>query len=78
MLSEACDNGKLLAVFAECIKLVCEGSLELFSSDVGELGFGDEGFRFSTDKFLFKDDNSWRVRLLIFQLRNLISNLLFA
>jgi hypothetical protein len=78
MLAIAGDDGKLLAVFAEGIELVCERSLELLSGDVGELGFSDEGLGFSTDKLLFKDDDARGVWLLVFELGNLVSDLLLA
>lgn len=78
VLSVAGNNGKLLAVLAHGIKLVSKGSLELLTSDVGQLSLGDEGLGFSTHKLLLKNDNLGRVGLLVLQLSDLVGNLLLA
>lgn len=41
VLSVSGDDGDLLAVLAERIKLVLEGGFDLLAGDVGQLGFGD-------------------------------------
>lgn len=78
MLAVSSDDGKLLTVLAQCVELVCESCLELLTSDVGKLGFSDEGFRFRTDEFLFKDNDTGGVGLLVFELSDLIGNFLLA
>lgn len=78
VLSVTSDNSKLLAVFAESIELVGVGRLQLLTSDIGELGFGDEGLGFGTDKFLFKNYNLGGVGLLVLELCDLVGDLLFA
>jgi hypothetical protein len=42
VLAVASNDGNLFAVLAESIKLVGVGSLDLLTSDVGELGLGDQ------------------------------------
>lgn len=78
VLSVASNNGKLLTVLAHGIKLVGKGSLELLTSDVGQLCLGNEGLGFSAHKLLLKDDNLGGVGLLVLQLSDLVGNLLLA
>lgn len=78
MLSEASNDGELLAVFLESIELVGESRLQLLTSDIGKLSLCDKGLGFSTNKLLLKNDNAGAVGLLILQLRNLIGDLLLA
>lgn len=78
VFTESSNDGKLLAVLLQGIELVSESSLEFLASNVGELSFSHEGLGLSTDKFLLQNDNLWRVGLLVFQLSNLVSNLLLA
>lgn len=78
VLSIAGDNGDLLAVLAERIKLVLEGSLDLFAGDVGQLSLGDEGLGLGTDKLLLQHDDARRVGVLVLELGNLIGDLLLA
>lgn len=65
-------------MLAKSVELVCECGLEFLAGDVGELSFGDKGFRFGADEFLLEDDDLGRVGLLVLQLRDLIGDLLFA
>ena len=76
MLSIACNDGKLLAVFAQSIELVCKRGLQRLTSDIRQLRLSDQRFGFGADQLLFEDDDSWRVGLLVLQLRNLIRDLL--
>ena len=78
VLAVAGDDGHLLAVLAERIELVGEGSLQLLTSDVGKLGLGDERLGLGTDKLLLKDDNLGAVGLLVLELSNLVGDLLLA
>lgn len=59
VLSVSCDDGDLLAVLAQSIKLVCVGGLDLFASDVGQLGLGDKRFGLGSHELLFEDDDLW-------------------
>lgn len=58
--------------------MVGEGGLELLAGDVGKLGFGDEGFGFGADELLLEDDDAGRVGLLVFELSDLVGDLLLA
>jgi hypothetical protein len=78
VLSVTGDNSKLFAVFTESIELVGEGSLELLTSDVGELGLCDKRFGFSADQLLLENDDLGRVWLLVLELGNLIGDLLLS
>jgi hypothetical protein len=78
VLAVAGDDGHLLAVLAERIELVGEGSLQLLTGDVGELSLCDEGLGLGTDKFLLEDDDLGAVGLLVLELGNLVGDLLLA
>lgn len=78
MLSVSGNNGKLLAVLTESIKLVGERSLELLAGDVGKLSFSNERLGFGTHKLLLKNDNARAVRLLVLELGDLVGDLLLA
>lgn len=78
VLTEAGDNGHLLAVLTEGIELVGESSLQLLTGDVGELSLGDERLGLSTDELLLEDDNLRAVGLLVLELSNLVGDLLLA
>ena len=78
MLAVTCDDGKLFAVFAKSVKLVGKSCLELLTRNVGELCFGYQGFGFSTDKFLLEHDDLGAVWFLVFELCDLIGDLLLA
>ena len=78
MFAEAGDDGQFLGMFADGIKLIGECCLELLASNVRKLGFSNEGFGLSTDKLLFKDDNPRAIGLLVFELSDLIGDLLLA
>ena len=58
--------------------MVGVGGLDLFASYVGELGFGDEGLGFGADEFLFEDDDTRRVGLLVLKLGDLVHDFLLA
>lgn len=78
VLSISGDNGELLAMLAQSIKLVCKGSLEFLAGNVGQLGFSDERLGFSANKLLLENNNLGRVWFLVFQLSNVIGDLLFS
>ena len=78
MLPEAGNDGELLTVLLESIELVSESSLELLTSDIGKLSFCDKGLCLSTDKFLFENNDAGAVGLLVFELSDLIGDLLLA
>lgn len=78
VLSVAGDDGHLLAVLAQRVELVCVGGLDLLTGDVGELRFGDERLGFGADEFLLEDNNLGRVGLFVFQLCDLVCDLLLA
>jgi hypothetical protein len=58
--------------------LVSESCLELLTSDVGKLGFGDQRLGLGTYELLLKDNNLGGVGLLVLQLGNLVGDLLLA
>lgn len=72
------DDGDLFAVLAQSVELILEGGLDLLTGDVGQLGLSDKGLGLGADKLLLQNDNSGRVGILVFQLGNLISDLLLA
>ena len=78
MLAEAGNNGKLLAMFAESVKLVSKSGLELLARDVGELSLGNKRFGFGADEFLLENNDTWAIGLFVLELGNLISDLLLA
>jgi hypothetical protein len=78
VLAEASDDGELLRVLTESIKLVSKGSLELLAGDVGELGLGDERLGLGSNELLLENNNLGAVGLLVLELSNLISDLLLA
>lgn len=78
VLSIASDDGQLLAVLAHGVELVSESCLELLTSDVGKLGFGDQRLGLGTYELLLKDNNLGGVGLLVLQLSNLVGDLLLA
>ena len=78
MLSEPSNDCEFLRMLSKGIKLVGKGSLELFTSDVGELSLGNQGFCFSANKLLLKNNDAGAVGLLVFKLRDLVGDLLLA
>lgn len=72
------NDGDLLAVLAQSIKLVCVCGLDFFACNVRKLSLSYQGFGFGADEFLFEDDDLGGVGLLVFQLGNLVGNLLLA
>ena len=78
VLSVASDDGQLLAVLAHGVELVSESCLELLTSNVGKLGFGDQRLGLGTYELLLKDNNLGGVGLLVLQLGNLVGDLLLA
>ena len=71
-------DGELFAMLAEGIELVGEGGLQFLTSDVGKLSLSNKRFSLGSDKFLLEHDNARRVGFLVFELSNLISDLLLA
>ena len=78
MLAIAGNDGEFLAVFAERVELIVEGGLQLFAGYVRELGFGDEGFGFGADEFLFEHDDLGGLRFFVFELGDLVGDFLLA
>jgi len=78
VLAVAGDDCELLAVLADGVKLVSEGCLDLLAGDVGKLGFCYEGLGLSANKLLLEDNNLWAVWLLVFELGDLVGDLLLA
>ena len=78
MLPVTSNDGKLLAMLTERIKLVGISSLQLLTGNVGQLCLSNKGFSFSTDKLLLKNDDLGRVWLLVLELGDLIGDLLLA
>lgn len=78
VLSEASNDGELLAVLLEGIELVSESCLELLAGDVGKLRLCYEGFCLSTDKLLFEYNDAGAVGFLVLKLSDLIGDLLLA
>ena len=78
VLAVAGNDSNLFAVLTEGIKLVGVGSLDLLTSDVRELGLGDQRLCLGTDELLLKDNNLGRVGLLVLELGNLVGDLLLA
>jgi hypothetical protein len=78
VLAVAGDDGDLLAVLAEGIELVLECGLDLLTGDVGQLGLGNQGLSFGTDKLLLQDDDAGRVGILVLELGDLVGDLLLA
>lgn len=78
MLSISSNDSKLFAMLAQGIELVSKGCLELLAGDVGQLCLCDEGLGFGADEFLLEDHNLGRVGFLVFQLGNVVGDLLFS
>jgi hypothetical protein len=78
VLAVAGDDGDLLAVLAESVELVLEGSLDLLAGDVGELRFGDQRLGLGADELLLKNDDARRLRVLVLELSDLVGDLLLA
>jgi hypothetical protein len=78
VLAIAGDDGELLAVFAQSIKLVGVGCLQLLAGNVGELGLSYKGLGFGADKLLLENDNLRGIGLLVLELSDLVGDLLLA
>ena len=78
MFAKPSNDCEFLGMLSESIKLVGKGSLELFASDIGELSLGNQGFCFSSNKFLLKNNDAGAVGLLVFELCDLVGDLLLA
>ena len=52
------NDSHLLAVLTECIELVLEGSLDLLTGDVRELGLRYKGLGLGTNQLLLEDNNA--------------------
>ena len=78
VLAIASNNGNLLAVLPQSVKLVGVSSLDLLAGDVGQLGFGHQRLGLGADEFLFEDDNLGGVGLFILEMGNLVGDLLLA
>ncbi|KAL9027453.1 MAG: hypothetical protein Q9180_007327, partial [Flavoplaca navasiana] len=50
----------------------------LLAGDVGELSFCNERLGFGTDELLLENDNAGRIWFFVFQLGDLVGDLLFA
>lgn len=78
VLAVAGDNGDLFAMLAQGVELVGVGGLDLLAGNVGQLGLSDERFGLGTDKFLLENDDLGRVGLLVFQVSDLVGDLLLS
>ena len=78
MLSVTGNDGDFLAVLAESIELVGKSRLELLAGDVGKLGLCDERLGLCADEFLLENNDTGAVGLLVFELRDLVRDLLLA
>lgn len=78
MLAVPGNDGELFAVLPKSIELVGEGRLKLLACDVGELCLGYERLGLGPDKLLLQHYDSRRIRILIFELGDLVSDLLLA
>ena len=78
VLAEASDDSELLAVLAEGIELVGEGSLQLLTGDVAELSLSDKRLGLGADELLLKNDDLRAVWLLVLELSDLVGDLLLA
>ncbi len=78
MLAEAGNDGHLLGVLAHGIKLVGKGSLQLLARDVRQLRLGDKRLGLGAHQLLLQHDDARRVGLLVFELGDLIRDLLFT
>ncbi len=76
VLAVAGDDGDFFAVLAQGVELVGVGGLDLFARDVGELGFGDQGFGFGADELLLEDDDLGGVGFFVLELGDLVGDLL--
>lgn len=62
-------------MFQDRIELIIERGPQFGSSDVGQLRLGDQTFCLCPDQFLFQDLDLCRLRVLIFQIRDLVADL---
>ncbi len=75
VLSEAGDDGHLLAMLAQSVELVRVGGLDLLARDVGQLRLRDEGLGLGAHELLLENDNLGGVGLLVLQLSDLVRDL---
>lgn len=78
MLAEASDDGELLRVLTESVELVGESSLQLLTSNVGQLGLSNQRLGLGSNELLLENDNLGAVGLLVLELSNLVGDLLLA
>ena len=78
MLSVASNDGDLLAVLTQGIKLVGVRGLDLLAGDVGKLSLSDQRLGLGTNQLLLENDDLGGVGLLVLQLRDLVGDLLLA
>lgn len=78
MLAEASDDGELLRVLTESVELVGESSLQLLTSNVGQLGLSNQRLGLGSNELLLENDNLGAVGLLVLELGNLVGDLLLA
>lgn len=78
VLTEAGDNGHLLAMLADRVELVGEGGLELLARDVAQLSLGHQRLGLSPHQLLLQHDNLRAVGLLVLELRDLIGDFLLS
>lgn len=78
VLSVAGDDGNLLAVLAQSVKLVGKGGLDFLAGDVGQLGFGHQRLGLGTNQFLLEHDDAGRVGVLVLELGDFVGDFLLA
>ena len=78
MLAEASDDGELLRVLTESVELVGESSLQLLTSNVGQLGLSNQRLGLGSNELLLENNNLGAVGLLVLELSNLVGDLLLA
>lgn len=78
MLAEASDDGELLRVLTESVELVGESSLQLLTSNVGQLGLSNQRLGLGSNELLLENNNLGAVGLLVLELGNLVGDLLLA
>ena len=78
VFSVTSNDSNFLAMLTESIELVRERRLELLTGDVRKLCLCNKGFRFGPDEFLLKNNDAGAVGFLVFELRDLVGDLLLA
>jgi hypothetical protein len=78
MLPKASNDGNLLGVFAQGVKLVRVCGLDLLTGNVRQLGLGNKRLGLGADELLLENDNLGRIGLLVLELGDVVGDLLLA